>query len=102
MNATHAERLPVSEQVRHLLVEPEFDRLGHIYNDDVRAILAELDQMRSDRDYQRHRAEQAERRCWAEHPTDPSAIACCAERGHEGDHWSTSGCAGSRMSWSAS
>lgn len=34
---------PVSEQVRILLAESDFDSIGHIYNDDVRAIIAELD-----------------------------------------------------------
>jgi len=32
-------------------------------------------------------------------PTNPSLIACCLREGHDGDHWSSSGCAGSDMWW---
>jgi hypothetical protein len=61
----------------------------------VPSLLAEVTRLRAEN-------ERLWRRCWVQHPdkpTNPSLIDCCLDRGHEGDHWSTSGCAGSHMSW---
>ena len=38
-------------------------------------------------------------RCGAVHPTNASVIDCQLERGHEGNHYSTSGCAGGGFDW---
>jgi predicted nucleic acid-binding Zn-ribbon protein len=38
-------------------------------------------------------------RCGAEHPTNPTAVSCPRDRGHLGAHQSSTGCAGSVMTW---
>lgn len=39
------------------------------------------------------------RRCGSKHATNASFIPCMLDRGHDGDHWSTSGCAGGSVHW---
>ncbi len=41
------------------------------------------------------------RRCRAEHPTNVTVVPCRLTVGHSGYHWSSTGCAGSHMQWSA-
>jgi hypothetical protein len=38
--------------------------------------------------------------CGVRHGTNDSFISCMRRSGHDGDHWSTSGCAGGQVSWS--
>jgi len=46
-------------------------------------------------------ADVAQATCEAKHPTNSSVIPCDLEPGHDGDHHSWSGCAGSHMTWPA-
>lgn len=41
-------------------------------------------------------------RCGANHPDNPTVVPCCLKADHNGDHYSTTGCAGSGVLWAAS
>jgi hypothetical protein len=38
-------------------------------------------------------------RCGARHPSNLSIVPCLLVQGHDGRHWSTSGCEGGTVSW---
>ena len=38
-------------------------------------------------------------RCGASHPDNPTVVPCVLVAGHDGEHYSTTGCAGSDVRW---